>query len=469
MDRSEYDHKAYEHLINTIHYKPIIKTQALITQSTIDKYKTIITTITRSNLSKEDKQQLIKYTRPHANQTRFPSIYFNPKTHKEGRPLRPIVSGIRWATENAAILLDEILKPHIAINTHLPKDSFQFIQSIEHIQYNLLAQDHNLIQLVTFDVTALYTSIPQYHAIQRITDTFNQHPHTIPTHIITQLATFVITNNYFTFKEQIYKQAHGIAMGNPAGASIANTYMLEWDKTFNKQTSFTTFAHNYQRYLDDGFLIWIGPTTELDTFITHINTIDKNIQIIAKYGKQVTYLDIDILLTPNNIILTRTHRKDTAAQTYLNYNSAHPQHIKNNLPRSIFFRSFIICNTQSSFTIETQHIKERFHNSKYPLSTINQAFNKTTTQYNIPTTINQYQYNIARKKAISNIGKKPENQSADTKLYLPITYQPHINFKQYTSDTAIHKSLPACNNNFTAITSFKQPYNLLRHLTKSNT
>jgi hypothetical protein len=466
MDRSEYNMKALNHLQSTHNYTITTLTKAQITQSTIEKYNSIITSITRSNLSTDNKKQLIKYTRPHAKQIRFPVIYFNPKTHKEGRPFRPIVSGIQWATENAAILIDEILKPIIITQPHLPKDSFAFIQTIETTQYNLLPIDHENIHLVTFDVTALYTSIPTYHAIQRITDTFTESPHAIPTHIITQLAAFVITNNYFTFMDIIYKQTHGVAMGNPAGASIANIYMIQWDKIIRKHKSYIQNVHLYTRYLDDGFIIWIGPIPELNAFIAFINTIDPNIQITANHGKSITYLDIDLLLTPNNIILTRTHRKPTAPTTYLSYTSSHPQHIKKNLPRSILFRSFIICNTQPSFTLEMQQIKQRFINSKYPTSIIDQAFAKTISQYGIPTFPNQYQYNIARKEALKNIGIKHDR--ATNQIYLPITYNPYINTKQFTNNTAIHTALPSCNQNFTAITSFKQPNNLLRHLTRSN-
>ena len=338
MDKQQYLVKAYEHLHNTNHYTHITtRTQQELIQSTTSSYNKIIEAITRSNLSKDNKQELIKYTRPHSKQVRFPMMYFNPKTHKEGNPLRPIVTGIKWTTENTAILIDELLKPHISTQPHLPKDSFAFISTIENMQHELLAYDHKDIQLVTFDVTSLYTNIPQYHAIQRITDLFTSTPHIIPTSIITQMATYIITNNYFTFNSEIYKQSHGIAMGNPAGASIANIYMIEWDRILRTQAAFHTHTLNYQRYLDDGFLIWIGTQEELTSFITQTNNIDRNIQIIANYGKQVTYLDIELTLTTNIIILTRTHRKPTAAQTYLDYKSSHPKHIKNNLPSSIYF------------------------------------------------------------------------------------------------------------------------------------
>ncbi len=35
-------------------------------------------------------------------------------------------------------------------------------------------------------------------------------------------------------------------------------------------------------------------------------------------------------LTEHNIILTRTHRKTTSTETYLDYRSSHPKHLKHN-------------------------------------------------------------------------------------------------------------------------------------------
>jgi hypothetical protein len=43
-----------------------------------------------------------------------------------------------------------------------------------------------------------------------------------------------------------------------------------------------------------------------------------------------------------------------------------------------------------------QQIKQRFINSKYPTSIIEQSLAKKISQYGLPTLPNQYQYYIAR-------------------------------------------------------------------------
>jgi hypothetical protein len=473
MNKNDYTNKAMQQLSDTEHYELINnKTQEEITAHVINEYEKIKTRITTSKLNKDDKQQLIKYTRPYASSTHFPKIYFNPKTHKPNIPLRPITSGISWATEKIAILIDEYLKPIIYANDHIPKDTFDFLKIIEKNQYSLITEDYNNLYFLTFDVVALYTNIPNYEAAFRVTElltknnTSNPTLQKIPPHLFTEAVLFLLNNNYFTFQDKIYRQKHGIAMGTPAGGAIANTYMLKWDEKI-KTSTYSQYIHTYTRYFDDGFIIWNGPHLELLKFQQHMNTIDKHIQTTSNYGKSLVYLDIDMKLTEHNIILTRTHRKTTSTETYLDYRSSHPKHLKHNLPISIFTRSFLLCNTQTTFNLEKERIITRFRNSHYPKKVIQEAIEKTTTKHNIPTKNNQPAYIESRRKALQSIGKK-EQQQDNSRIYLPVTYWPYIPIKDnFTKSTWISK-LNNCRIKFKQpIVSFKQPPSILRLLSKA--
>ena len=257
-------------------------------------------------------------------------------------------------------------------------------------------------------------------------------------------------------------------MGTPAGGTIANTYMLKWDHTVRTST-FNKYIHTYTRYFDDGFVIWNGPLEQLINFQTYLNTIDQHIHTTSNFGKSITYLDIDMKITEHNIILTRTHHKITSTETYLDYRSSHPKHIKNNLPISILTRSFIICNTLSTFNIEKERIKIRFKNSHYPTKVIHQAINKTISKYNIPTTDNQPAYINSRRIALQSIGNKQQHND-NSKIHLPITYWPYIPISEYFKKPTWTTKLNNCRIKFKKpIVSFKQPPNILRLLTKATT
>lgn len=468
MNKNDYTQKALTHLADRTYYTQINTTQEAITQQTIQKYQDVQKSITHSKLTPQQKQEIIKYTRP--NKVRFPKIYFNPKTHKPNLPFRPIVSGIQWATEKCAILLDEQLKKIIYAHTHIPKDTFSVMKLIEHNQYNLLTMNPEQTYLVTFDVEALYTSIPQDQAINRTYSIIQQNSTLIPPNIYRTITQYILKNNYFTHQDKIYHQTHGIAMGNPAGGAIANTYLLTWDNNIINNHAYKNHIHMYMRYHDDGFFIWHGPEETLKQLLTFINTIDPYIKTTHTYGKQLTYLDIEITLTNHNTILTRTHRKATAPETYLKYTSAHPKTLKNNLPFSIFFRSFIIANSQETFNRETKTIIQRFKKSGYSRKTVIASLTKLQAQHNIPTSRNQHAYITARRQALLAVGNKSHTQAQTHRIFMPLTYWPNVPYTHHINKQKWQETLKNCHiKNHHPTIAFKQPPNILRLLTKAST
>ena len=83
--------------------------------------------------------------------TRF---YGLPKIHKANCPMHPIISACRTSTYNLAKYLTKILK------------MYKVLQSIE-------LQDNE--ELVSFDVSALFNSIPVYQALDVINQLIIQH------------------------------------------------------------------------------------------------------------------------------------------------------------------------------------------------------------------------------------------------------------------------------------------------------
>ena len=74
--------------------------------------------------------------------------------HKEGIPLRPIVSSVGSVSYETAKELSRILKPLVGKTTHHVKNTKDFIESIQDIT---LKTDECL---VSYDIEALFTSVP---------------------------------------------------------------------------------------------------------------------------------------------------------------------------------------------------------------------------------------------------------------------------------------------------------------------
>ena len=98
-----------------------------------------------------------------------PKFHGLPKIHKAGAPLRPIVSSRGRAAYETAKELAKILKPLMGRSPHhVHKKISDSVQKIRGIS---LHQDECII---SYDVKALFTSVPIVPAIEIIKDQLEQ-------------------------------------------------------------------------------------------------------------------------------------------------------------------------------------------------------------------------------------------------------------------------------------------------------
>ena len=92
-------------------------------------------------------------------QSALPRFYGTPKIHKEGIPLRPIVSTIGSATYWLAKELTRILSPLMGNTDSYIANSAHFVQRIK----GITVDDNDI--LVSFDVESLFTRVPIEEAL----------------------------------------------------------------------------------------------------------------------------------------------------------------------------------------------------------------------------------------------------------------------------------------------------------------
>ena len=84
--------------------------------------------------------------------------------------------------------------------------------------------------LSSYDVSALFTSVPVDPAVNIIRDLLDK-DHTLKERTVLAvndiilLLEFCLKNIYFSFQGQFYEQAEGVAMGSPISPIVANLYM----------------------------------------------------------------------------------------------------------------------------------------------------------------------------------------------------------------------------------------------------
>jgi hypothetical protein len=103
----------------------------------------------------------------------------------------------------------------------------------------------------------------------------------------------VHTSTYFTYGGQFYEQTDGVAMGSSLSPVIANFFMEDFEaKAIQLATNKSSCWFQYV----DTFIIWPHGTDKLRKFLTHLNSIIKNIQFAmeTEEDNHLLFLDIDI-------------------------------------------------------------------------------------------------------------------------------------------------------------------------------
>ena len=157
-----------------------------------------------------------------------PKFYGLPKIHKEGIPLRPIISSIGAASYATSKELARILKPLVGSSIFHVNNTQDFIQQLKDIK---LQQDQCM---VSFDVKAVFTSVPIEPAINTIKklleDDTELHKRTsLSVKNIIRLMEYCLTSTYFIFQGRVYQQQEGAAMGSPLSPIVANLYMEQFE------------------------------------------------------------------------------------------------------------------------------------------------------------------------------------------------------------------------------------------------
>ena len=117
--------------------------------------------------------------------------------------------------------LDTFIKLNINA-LHSVNSTSAFIEKLDEFQFS----DGD--QLVSYDVSSLYTNVPLDESIELISnkiyssDSLARPP--FPKTVFVKLLKFS-TSGLFMYKNSLFRQVDGVAMGSPLGPSIANFFL----------------------------------------------------------------------------------------------------------------------------------------------------------------------------------------------------------------------------------------------------
>ena len=338
------------------------------------------------------KKVLEYFTFPVKNAAKLATIYFLPKIHKRlfNVPGRPVISNCGAATEKVSEFVDHHLKPIMQQSETYLRDSSDFLEKIR-----ALGPLPEEAILVTADVVALYPSIPHNEGLTAVREALDRRTDkSISTDFLVEMAEFVLTNNYFGFRDYMMKQIEGTAIGTKMAPPYACIFMDKLEKEILLVQSLRPLW--WKRFIDDIFKIWIHGERELKAFIKALNSYHPTIKFTFEIardtlvnpeifedmeevtlipGNAIHFMDLKLWIE-NREIQSDLYCKPTDCHQYLSFHSCHPSHVKRAIIYGQALRVKGICSSQNDFDRHLENMKQWFANRDYPSTLIDEQITR---------------------------------------------------------------------------------------------
>lgn len=267
-----------------------------------------------------------------------PKLYGNPKVHKEGNPLRPIVSSVNGPINNLAKYLADILSSaYNKENDYYIKDSFHFAEQLNGF---VLPCDYVVASL---DVVNLFGNLSKELITTVIIENWPEicRKTNVSKELFLELLHFVLDNNYFMAGTGFYLQTFGCAMGSHL-SPIVSQYVMDYvlDMCIHKLSFSFAFI---KKFVDD--IIVALPEDKIDETLHTLNSFNTHITftIEREVDHSVPFLDTRVK-RQNNIVMLDWYRKASNANKFVHFLSNHSINVKINFIKEMKNRIEKICH-----------------------------------------------------------------------------------------------------------------------------
>nr|VZI37250.1 unnamed protein product [Spirometra erinaceieuropaei] len=278
--------------------------------------------------------------------TALARFYGLPKVHKDGAPLRPIVSLKETPTYGLAKWMFRRLKFLTADSDTTVSSSAQFL---EKLKGDLAIETIELLLQGKYDETENRLGPAQ----------------------ILQLLKLCL-RTYFTFDGSIYEQVKGTPMGSPISGFIAEAVLQRLESL--------VFQHHRPkfcaRYVDDTFVVI--ERDQVLTFQEHLNAVFPDIQFTMEEeeNNQLAFLDVLVCRKDCGERKTKVFRHAINTMQVLNFNSNHPISHKCSCVRTLYRRVETHCSEPEDKIAELQYLRRVFKANGYPRNFVDRCIRK---------------------------------------------------------------------------------------------
>ena len=235
--------------------------------------------------------------------------------------------------------------------------------------------------LVSLDVKALYTSIPNSEGIATVKRAYDKYQQkTVATKVLTTFLALILTLNNFIFDSKMYLQIKGCAVSTICAPVYANIFMAYFEEKFiYPLIDAKTLLH--LRFTDDIFMIWTKSEKDLIEFLNELNTKHTSIKFEFKYSRQqIEFLDTLVYTDNNHKLQTTLYKKPTDRQNCLHSKSEHLYSLKKSISYSQALRIKRICSTQNEFEKHSSNLLQQLKKKGYHHDTLKEQIEKARVQ-----------------------------------------------------------------------------------------
>ena len=328
--------------------------------------------------------------------------YFNPslKIHKmELKDIKPgcdpparLITCLQNGVTNRSdvFIANEWLKPlQKDFCKDIVNDSVEILNWLEEMDKQVNVSNVKDIKPFTFDFAALYDSLsPKLvkeaikFAIRKCRPQWNR----MFIDWIIDMISLSMSAGFAKFENKWYKPKTGIPTGGNLSVQLANiaVYYAMHKCLFSKVDMMRNILSTI-RFIDDGSGIYKGTEEEFNNWknefagnlVRYGLTIkEEDWDVALKPGDMVHILDIKYGFDINGKLVTDLYRKDTDSRGYLNFTSAHPNHVFSGIVYSQALRLKRIVNNEETLHKHLDELKTDFRNAKYPVKLIENIIEK---------------------------------------------------------------------------------------------
>eukprot|EP00794_Sanderia_malayensis_P010390 gene10390-11471_t len=317
------------------------------------------------DLRERDKIMGTLYDRLKPVGSQPPRLYGLAKIHKVNVPMRPVLSMPGSAYYKIANQickwLSVVEECNINSSTKIISDSLSDIKLKENDE------------LVSFDVTSLYTNVPLHEAIDDCTELLYSGRYEEPPvdrETFKELVSICSCNVLMLTSDGYYRQVNGLAMGSPPAPMLANGWMSKFDSLIRDEATL------YSRYMDD--IIREINNDHIDEKLREINNLHPSLKftIEQENNAALPFLDMKIQRSDGKLS-SKWYTKPTDTGVKMNFHALVPQRYKRSVVSGLVHRIYPSCSTWYNFHESLVRAKVILENNQYPSSFYDPIIEKT--------------------------------------------------------------------------------------------